>query len=376
MIFKQKLDPIARCYARLGIAAAFAGLVVSTPTPTAAENTSPAPTKSQSSSSSCGGQDYTGISKPAKRIASAKIRYPQRELSEMGEGWVQLDYTISSEGIPVDFRVVDALGDPIFGVLAADGYSKARFEPAQIDGKPVVFNFLHLEVFFQVEGPNRVGIHPEFDRNTDRAQRFRKEGKFADSLASLREILKLKLNLYERATTAFGLAVTYVGLNDRRRALKHIRHATIDAGSFADRGLRENALAMRAELEGRDGNPVDALCAFQDLKEQYPNHPVSPALQSVIDRARSDLEGKMPLRHEIELVETERPDIQPMWYHPLVRRSFKIEGAAKSFRLVCPTVVMEKLVSQPIDVKLDESAGWCNLYVSGDAGAKFTLEER
>ncbi|MEQ1753239.1 MAG: hypothetical protein ABL973_03815 [Micropepsaceae bacterium] len=256
--------------------------------------------------------------------------------------------------------------------------SKARFEPAELGGKPADENISRLHVMFRIEGDNRVGVHGDVDMALERAYAMRKKGQFAESLARLRQAYKGRVNLYEMTTLSFGMAASYRGMNDYRRALLHARHATIDNAQFADRGVQRPALELRVELEARDNNPADALCAFNGLKDRDPDFKPDATLQALLDQATAQLGSNIPVRSDVDLVETERTDVEPHWYHPVLRsrvRIGNIQGKLKSYRLVCASVKIEKPFTDDLDMQIDPDAQPCLLYVYGDPGTKFTVDE-
>lgn len=316
------------------------------------------------------------LDRGAKRIRM-DLRYPKGQASMAGEGWVRLGYTVTPTGEVAGIWLIDIIGAPIFAHAAAGSLVKAKFEPAILGGKPVTFHG-DFDSEFRMSGDNRAGVHAKVGTAYDRALAAREQGDYAESVEILKKSLSLTLNMYEYAITSYGLTVSYLGLQDRRRALRHARHTAMGEAGYADRGQRRSALAFAAELESRDNNFRRGLCTFEALKKHFPDFQANAALQAEMTRARAELAATTPLKSEVEIVETDREDLAPMWVHEVVRNNFQlavVQGTLKNYRLVCPTATSEGPIG-PAPVPVDRSTGPCTLYVFGERGAKFVLDER
>ena len=316
--------------------------------------------------------------KPVKTIRRPQIRYPNGELWDLGEGWTALDYTIDKQGVPVAFHVIDGLGAPVYASIAMEGLSQARYEPAEAEGQKIDSRFHRIEIEFRVEGENRVGVHPNVTDAIDAAFKLRKEGKFDASLARLQDAINGKLNLYELTTISFGMAMSYRGQGNPRMALLHVRHAAIDNARMADRGLTKSILEIAAELEALDGNPVDALCALGERRRLDQDYQSTADLAALDARARKQISGDERLTTDVILQETGRTDVEPNWYHPVLRTNLtmrKIRGTVGRIRLICSTTQIERNITEGDVLTFEEGVQPCLLYVYGTAGSSFTLEE-
>lgn len=312
------------------------------------------------------------------RTTIPPFRYPAREIDQLGEGWVRFAYTVDDAGTVKDIWLKEALGSPVYGERSVEVVRAQEYKPGIVGGNPAAFG-LTIEISFLMEGENRADARASYRAIYDRAYDQRQKGRYAESLVTLQDAMKRPLNLYELATMSHALTLTYLGLGDWRRALRHSRHAALSDGHFADSGVRARALAINAELLARDNAFHDALCANTALRKQYPSFAPSPALQDAIARSRSELAGTNPIRTEVEIIESSRTDIPAHWPHRLARSSFSIdhiEGKIDRFRLDCLTLVRSGPIEQGTVVVVGPNRGVCRLYVFGDPGAKFALEER
>src|SRR5690606_13556723 len=63
--------------------------------------------------------------------------YPQRALARGIEGWVLVEFTVTTSGTVRDVRVVEAEPQGLFDRAAMDAAAKFKYKPRVIDGKPV-----------------------------------------------------------------------------------------------------------------------------------------------------------------------------------------------------------------------------------------------
>ena len=89
---------------------------------------------------------------PAKIISRSAPRYPNRALKSNTEGWVQVRFSITKEGIPFDIEVVDSEPKKTFDDAAIKSVKKWRFSPArnQRTGLPVESKNISTKVQFRL----------------------------------------------------------------------------------------------------------------------------------------------------------------------------------------------------------------------------------
>ena len=89
---------------------------------------------------------------PAKIISRSPPRYPNRALKASTEGWVQVKFAITKEGIPVDIEVMDSDPKETFDEAAIKSVKKWRFSPArnQRTGLPVESKNISTKVQFRL----------------------------------------------------------------------------------------------------------------------------------------------------------------------------------------------------------------------------------
>lgn len=89
---------------------------------------------------------------PAKVISRSPPRYPNRALKSNTEGWVQVKFSITKEGVPIDIIVVDSEPKKVFDDAAMKSVKKWRFSPArnQRTGLPVDSKNISTKVQFRL----------------------------------------------------------------------------------------------------------------------------------------------------------------------------------------------------------------------------------
>lgn len=88
---------------------------------------------------------------PAKVISRVAPRYPSRALKKGTEGWVEVQFGIDSNGVPVDVKVLNSEPKNVFEEAAVKSVYKWRFSPArnQLTGMPVESSNIRTKVQFK-----------------------------------------------------------------------------------------------------------------------------------------------------------------------------------------------------------------------------------
>lgn len=90
---------------------------------------------------------------PTDRRATPIVRfppeYPQRALMRNVEGWVMMEFTITSSGTVADIVVIDADPPGYFEKAAEKSLSRWKYQPKMVNGKPV--SQLKMQELFKFE---------------------------------------------------------------------------------------------------------------------------------------------------------------------------------------------------------------------------------
>lgn len=77
--------------------------------------------------------------------------YPQRALARGLEGWVLVEFTVTTAGTVRDVRVVEAEPPGVFDRAAMDAALKFKYKPRVIDGRPVEVEGVRNLIRFELE---------------------------------------------------------------------------------------------------------------------------------------------------------------------------------------------------------------------------------
>lgn len=306
-------------------------------------------------------------------------QYPKEALNDWSEGWVLLEHAITAQGEVRDIAVIDAVGPKDFVTESIKTISKWRYKPATRNGQPVEQSLYQASVTYVFSDSGREADHRSFVRKYNQARREIQDNQFDAAIATLEAAFKARLNHYEQAMGSFVLGLAYSKKGDWPRALFHIRHAVIQDAEYLERPAKKASFALLVELEARNGNLEESICAFQDLKKADPEaaRPGGP-LANTVANIESALAAPGPIAIDARLAKHPLIDAPAVWRHQLLRSKFsfdQIAGEVKSFRLVCVGTTHEAPVEADIRWDVPAKAGACIIRVDGAPGATFRLIE-
>ena len=306
-------------------------------------------------------------------------RYPDEALNSWSEGWALLEYAIAADGAVRDIAVIDAIGPKDFVKESVRAVSKWRYKPATRNGQPVEQSLYQTSVLYLFEGSRSSAARRAFVTKYNQARQQIQDNQFDQAIATLEEAFKARLNHYEQAMGSFVLGLAYTKKGDWPRALFHIRHAVIEDANYLEPVPKKAALALLVELEARNGNLEEAVCALEDLRKVDPQaaRPGGPAASNVA-RIEAALAAPGPIAIDARLAQHPLIDAPAVWRHQLLRAKFsfdQIKGEVKSFRLACLGTTHEAPVEADVRWDVPAQAGLCILRVDGAPGATFRLIE-
>lgn len=313
----------------------------------------------------------------AKAAYKPAPTYPKKALNDWSEGWADLEFAVTPGGAVREISVVDALGPEEFIKSSVKAVSKWQFNPATRNGSPVEQYLARVSVLFLLEGSGREAEHNAFVRDYNKARGFIQTKQPDVAIALLEAAFKRRLNLYEEAMGSFVLAIAFAHKADWPRALFHIRHATIESGTYLEKPLQPHAFALQVELEARDSSFVRAECAFKKLRSIDPASAAGASEPAkIIARIHEAIRDPKPLIFEARLATQPLPEGPASWRHNLLRGKFsfaEINGEVKTFRLACTGAAHEAPVDTETQWDVPKNAGSCILRVYGAPGATFRL---
>jgi TonB family protein len=90
---------------------------------------------------------------PASSLVMVKplhLDYPREALTSGTEGWVDLAFTVTTEGKVTDISVVDSSPHRVFDAAAKSGVARVRYRPVLFDGQPIAVK-ASLHVAFRLD---------------------------------------------------------------------------------------------------------------------------------------------------------------------------------------------------------------------------------
>jgi TonB family protein len=94
------------------------------------------------------GDDVVGCTNPPRQTHAPPPKYPKKERKAHHEGVVRLTLVVSSEGVPTEISVAQALS-PDFDQAAIDAVKQWKFAPATKGGKPAAVK-IAVEIAFHL----------------------------------------------------------------------------------------------------------------------------------------------------------------------------------------------------------------------------------
>ena len=347
----------------------------------------------------CGNADIVGFI-PANIETNPSPRYPKNALIDGNEGWVVLEYMVSANGSVRDPVVMDAMGPLELIEESIRVIPTWKFRPASRNGVAVDEHRKQTEFIYRYESGTmsptnqhdfmvvyvhaasdrtQAFTHDEFSRLFKRGNDQLNDGKYAEAIQSLEDLLRARLNLYERARASLALAMAYSETGDFARAYHYIGHATIRNAENLENRRRGEAFTLKMKLAIQASAFAEAACAFEKLSSIDPAAigPESRAAK-MMAAINALIANPTPLEIPVKLAAIPHLGQPAGWQHRLLRSNFsfaQVQGEVKSFRLACTATVLEAAVDQEQLWSVPPGAGTCVLQVYGAPGATFRLVE-
>lgn len=309
----------------------------------------------------------------------ASPKFPKRSQKDQAEGWVLLQYAVTSEGKVRDVKAVEAVGPKYFVSAAVEAAEDWTYKPATRNGGPVEQTLMRTAVLFNLENSGRSTSHTEFVKKYNRAREQMNDGEVDAAITALDQALKSPLNLYEAAMGSFALAHAYSKKKEWARALIYARNAVIQERQYLLDEIRAPALTLLIDLEARNGHYTEALCAYEKLKSvDAASAGIDSPSGKIAAQLRAALAGASQIVLDARLVEDPFSD-KAVWRHRLLRSKFsfaEVKGTLSTFSLDCISSQSDGPVELGAQWAAPPKAGACILKVEGDAGASFKLIEK
>jgi TonB family protein len=316
-------------------------------------------------------------------------KYPTVAQNSALEGWAEFEFTVSTDGRPIDIRSVD-LSSPIFEENSIAALQQIRYQPAIVNGVPVEragvrFRFTYV---MSAESLNYARGVTE-----NRASAFRmligaNERKDEKEVTRLLERLSQSrsLSLFEHAVLAHISADQLIRREDGKAALEALQRIPWDTQSITD-SMRERAWAMISSLAAYEGRWGLATYTFGQLKLIGKEDLVPASFRKALEERESRYRGINPERWSVREFEgrMEEP-CEPAQAFCRYRATVWTGTGLQAIEVLSDPSDLRQLYfdckSRNTRLSANRRALYlaplpqeeCTLWVSGDQGARYDLK--
>lgn len=316
--------------------------------------------------------------KPAVLLDERNPVYPRPALYENREGWVRVDFEIDRSGKATNAFVVESVGGSIFENAAVRSVGRWRFEPAQLNGRPVAQMRNTAVVTFAMNEQARGSSRRFADRYNDILNLIdKKQLQRADALA--RSVFdEWPLNLYELTKLWALRAELALIQNDLLAAESALIKATANGGRWLDQDAYRSLLLAMVHVDVEIGQFRRAIESFRKLIEFEPDRSdevwqtarMIKSLQEIISSDQTLATDGVIQRSE------GCASCRDQWSFEPVRSNFNIsdvEGDLASVILTCDTVRVPLPYVSNKSWLLPPHSGDCEVSVTGALGTTFRV---
>lgn len=352
------------CLGRMFISAA---LLLTPSSLLAAES---APEAAPAEESSVNQLDAFVMPRPVERAAP---KYPWFARTRGEEGWVHLNFMVSTHGEPYEITVIDSMGHEDFQNEALEAVKQWKYEPALYRGRAIDAG-VTVALGFELQGPG-AGARPSFVRAYRKAADLVETGSEADVLGVLKGLEPR--NLYEDAFLSilnYRFALRFGTLDQQivwlRRAVMRVVDSAGESRHYVDskqlRGLYFNLVAH--ELEANDFAAAIEHAEF--LKSLKPTAEQQQKLDAILPEV---LKLKDDDR-SYSVTGTVADDND--WHIRLFKDDFQVDvknGEIAELKLRCDRRYIGVRFDPELVYSIVPEAGDCRLEVIGNPGTTFEL---
>jgi len=324
-------------------------------------------------SSDTGGAAAVAKKRPAPR-------FPQSELEQNKQGWVQLGFVVTAKGKVVDPVIEASSGNRLFENAALEAVSDWRYEPATLDGEPVEQAFTRTMITFTIEDDRLRGVTKWFAAESKRVGGALDAGALQEARERIDKMwLRPDLNAFEQAWLAILESEYAAKSGDADSRLDWLDKAAVGDGRWLPGDKYIDALLTITALKLDSGDFSGALEGWSKL--------------SALDTGERDLSGLDGYIRELEEIvasdsiiavdaRLERAEgcetCEPRWRYEPLRHEFafsRIEGNVENFELRCERHRLGGVPAEGPKWRIPDAWGACHVIVSGGAGATFRFLE-
>jgi TonB family protein len=315
----------------------------------------------------------------ARSLERAAPTYPTRELRQSQQGWVKLNYVVSTDGTVLDPVIEDSSGNRSFEKAALRVVRKWRFEPATWDLEPVEQCHTETMITFVIEGREKTATS-RFAHRFKKINRNIEDGAFAEARQLLDETFESwRLNAYEVARLWILDGNLAHAMQDDAGQLSSYRKATASGGTWLEKHVYLSTLVVIVIHELKFGEYAGALRDYETLIAAGAKKEDLAAIDSVIESIRAAVSGKDVIATPALLqVGRQCEKCEADWQYLPLRRNFRladIDGNLNKLEIRCDWKRVTDTARAGVRWTIPESWGSCRVIVFGENGTSFNVLE-
>jgi len=326
---------------------------------------------------------------PPKLVKDGSLKFPTIEGRRGREAFIVYSYEISTDGDVNDVRIEYSNNLPRFEKAIIDWAHQRKFEPALLNGEPVVFRETKQQVFIQSE--NERGVQRRFSPVYKTAAIAINEGQYDKAETAIRRMQAMdKRSLYEELHLQYiwsqlhhargERALAYKRLNVMGHFLRfHVQNAEEDQIVQIEKdSFFQNPFIQGYNFEVDSLMLADAERTLKLLEKLFPNADSTKQARTHFDSI-TGLVANKAFQTEGEILPDPYYGNQPRWVGALSRRSFSLKtlsGQVSSVLLRCKQG--EFALDYKSNYAWEVPANWrnCELEITGDSNTKLAVIQK
>lgn len=299
-------------------------------------------------------------------LRHARLIYPESELHQRHEGWVQLQLMVDPKGKPYEIVVVDSSNE-MFERAAVMNARQLTFQPAMLGDQPTDAGFSYKLVFAFTD-PSK-GASSQFIRAY---KRLLKAIAADDRAGADAELATLKVtNLFEDAYSNVGRYQYHQKWGTEAQQLADLERAV--ARESLPRYLPDDVFIVAVKsllaLQLRAKDFANALKTWETLQKSAPaaDHDKFQQAMAKVEALRTS-DASYSVAGEINKGTS--------WFYTLFKNRFQIDvasGKVAEIKLRCDKQYVFFRYEPGVQYRVSDRYGSCGLELVGDPGTKFSL---
>ena len=328
-------------------------------------------------------QDTAEILHTGTKAVPIKVEtpvYPPVALRRGIEGWVVLSFTIKADGTTEDIEVVAASIEDYFDTAAIEAARARIYQPATLQGKPVVQRNTNVRSIFQFKD-SKGGVSKAFLSSYRKTKDAMNTGDLdlAKSLIDKLDGNESRL-LAEVCYLDMLKSIYYAKKGNNRSSLRHLEHALVIADDVASKDIYIGLLRQSIVINAKANNYQTSLKRYQTLmqtdEDLAPDDPIHNYVQRITEildgEATIQTMGKVSL--SCKTCETDTG----FWRHVLNRNRFLIDqavGELTEIEILCQNSSVTVAHNPETAWSVNKDGGECIIRVFGEEKTTFRLLE-